>query len=327
MESRKLRNLEVSPIGYGCMGLSGGYGTNPTKEEAVKIIRYAYDMGYTLFNTAEFYTMKTVNEELVGEALQDIRNKVVLSTKFMISENWEGKSKQDLMQELRTRLENSLDKLRTDHVEIYIQARVNKSIPLEDVAYCMGEFIKEGKILGWGLSQVTARQIETANKVTPVTAIESEYSIMERTWEKEVIPFCENNNIGFMAFSPLANGFLSGKVDANTEFTGVDARRVITRFDKDNMIANQPLLDLLNQYAKEKGATPAQISLAWMLHKQDFIVPIPGSRKLERIKENFDATKVKLTDEEFNQIESELSKIEIHGDRKDEDLLKLRSLH
>ncbi len=326
MKSRKLRDLEVSPIGYGCMGLSGGYGTTPTKEDAVKIIRTAYDMGYTLFNTAEFYAMNTVNEELVGEALQDIRNKVAISTKFWISENWEGKFTQDLMEELRTRLENSLKKLRTDHVEIYTQARVNKDIPLEDVAYCMGEFIREGKILGWGLSQVTADEIKRAHGVTPVTAIESEYSIMERTYEKEVIPLCEELNVGFMAFSPLANGFLSGKVDVDTEFAGVDARRVITRFDKDNVVANQPLLDLLNQFAKGKEATPAQVSLAWMLHKKDFIVPIPGSRKLERMKENFGAVNVELTEEEFNQIETELSKIQIHGNRTDEDLAKLRML-
>src|SRR5699024_3516666 len=264
MKSRKLRDLEVSAIGYGCMGLSGGYGATPTKEEAVKIIRAAYDMGCTLFNTAEFYVMDTVNEELVGEALKEIRNEVAISTKFFITDNWEGKSSKHLMQELRTRIEHSLKKLRTDHIELYTQARVNKDIPLEDVAYCMGEFIKEGKIRGWGLSQVTADQIEKAQAVTPLTAIESEYSMMERTNEKAVIPLCEKLNIGFMAFSPLANGFLSGKVDTNTKYKGMDARRVLTRFDKDNMIANQPLLDLLHQFAKEKKATPAQISLAWM---------------------------------------------------------------
>jgi len=320
MKSRKLGNLEVSSVGYGCMGLSGGYGDTPTKEEAVKTIRAAYDMGCTLFNTAEFYVMDTVNEELVGEALKDIRSKTAISTKFLITEKPEDKS---IEQVLRSRLEASLKRLDTDHIDLYTQARVNKDIPLEDLAHCMGKFIEEGKILGWGLSQATAQQIKKSHAVTPLTAIESEYSMMERTFEKEVIPFCEENNIGFLAFSPLANGFLSGKIDANTEYEGVDARKVITRFDKENIIANQPLVSLLNKFAEEKEATPAQISLAWILHKKDFIVPIPGSRKLHRIEENLGAADVSLTDEEFNQLETELSKIEIHGDRKDEDLEKL----
>lgn len=175
MKVRKLGNLEVSAIGYGCMGLSIGYGSAPAKEEAVKLIRAAYDMGCTLFNTAEFYGHGD-NEELLGEALKDIRSKVVISNKFWIQE-WEGKSTKDLMQELRTRLENSLKRLGTDHIELYTQARVNKDIPVEDIAYCMGEFIKEGKILGWGQSQATADEIKRAHAVTPLTAIESEYSI------------------------------------------------------------------------------------------------------------------------------------------------------
>lgn len=326
MRSRKLRDLEVSTIGYGCMGLSMGYGTAPTKEDAVKLIRSAHDMGCTLFNTAEFYGRNGANEELLGEALKGIRNKVVVSTKFWINEKWEGKSTGHLMQVLKTRLENSLKRLGTDHIELYTQARVNKDIPAEDLAHCMGEFIKEGKIRGWGQSQATADEIRRAHTVTPLTAIESEYSMMERMFEKDVIPLCEELNIGFMAFSPLANGFLSGKVNADTVYTGIDARRVITRFDKNNIIANQPLLDLVHRFAKEKNATPAQVSLAWMLHKKDFIVPIPGSRKLDRIEENFGAANVTLTTEEFNQIETELSKIKIHGNRTDEDLAKLRSL-
>lgn len=325
MKVRELGSLEVSAIGYGCMGLSIGYGSAPAKEDAVKLIRGAYDMGCTLFNTAEFYGMGA-NEELLGDALKDIRSKVVISNKFWI-QKWENKSSKQLMQELRNRLESSLTRLGTDHIELYTQARVNENIPVEDVAYCMGEFIREGKILGWGQSQATADEIKRAHAVTPLTAIESEYSMMERMFEKDVIPLCEKLNIGFMAFSPLANGFLSGKVNSNTEFTGMDARRVITRFDKDNMAANQPLLDVLHQFAEEKDATPAQISLAWMLNKKDFIVPIPGSRKYHRIEENLDAANVQLTENEFNQIETELSKIEIHGDRKDEDLAKLRTLH
>lgn len=325
MESRKLRDVKVSPIGYGCMGLSGGYGATPGRKDAVRTIRSAFDMGYTLFNTAEFYVMDTVNEELVGEALADVRDNAAISTKFWISENWEGKSSRQLMENIRTRLEKSLRNLRTDHIELYTQARVNKDIPLEEVAYCMGELIKEGKILGWGLSQVGADEIERANEVTPLTAIESEYSIMERTNEKEVFPLCRKLNIGFMAFSPLANGFLSG-ASAGEAYEGRDIRRVITRFDKENVAANQPLLHLLQKFAEEKDVTAAQISLAWMLRKGDFIVPIPGSRKLERIKENLDAARVNLTDEEFDRIETELSAIEIYGDRKDEDIHKLSTL-
>ena len=220
----------------------------------------------------------------------------------------------------------SLARLGTDHVELYYQHRVPNSIPVEDVAVVMGELIAEGKILGWGQSQATEEQIRRAHAVTPLTAIQSEYSIMERMFEKDVIPACEELGIGFVPFSPLASGFLSGKVTANDTYTGDDVRRVITRFDKDNIRANRPLLDLLTAFAKEKGATPAQISLAWMLHKKDFIVPIPGSRKLERIQENLGAADVDLTDEECERIEAELAKIEIHGNRTDEDIAKLRYL-
>lgn len=325
MNYRKLRDLEVSSIGYGCMGLSMGYGSSPAKEYAIELIRSTYDMGCTLFNTAEFYGHGD-NEELLGEALKNIRSNAVITDKFWINKKWKSNSRKDLMEELRTRLENSLKRLNTNRIELYTQARVNKDIPLEDIAYCMGEFIKEGKILGWGLSEATAEQIKKAHAVTPLTAIESEYSMIERRFEKDVLPFCHEQNIGFLAFSPLANGFLSGKVDTDTDYDGIDARRVITRFDKENIIANQPLVDLLNKFTEEKDATPAQISLAWILHKKDFIVPIPGSRKLHRVEENLGAADIELTDQEFSQLEAELSKIKIHGDRKDEDLAKLRSL-
>ncbi|HEY8920005.1 MAG TPA: aldo/keto reductase [Chitinophaga sp.] len=325
MKKRKLNGLEVSAIGYGCMGLSMGYGTAPEKEEAIRLIHQAYELGCTFFDTAELYAMGA-NEQLLGEALKEIRGQVVIATKFLFQKDWEGNSGTRLMQELRSRLEASLKRLGTDHVELYYQHRVNKDIPVEEIAYCMGELIKEGKILGWGQSQATAEEIRRAHAVTPLTAIQNEYSIMERTSEKEVIPLCEALGIGFVPFSPLANGFLSGKVDPETQYTGLDARRVITRFDKDNMIANQPLLNLLNQFAAAKNATTAQISLAWMLHKKDFIVPIPGSRKPARIEENLGAAAVTLTDGEFAEIEAALGKIEIHGNRTDEDIAKLRSL-
>jgi aryl-alcohol dehydrogenase-like predicted oxidoreductase len=325
MKKRKLRDLEVSAIGYGCMGLSMGYGTAPEKNEAIRLIHQAYDLGCTFFDTAEIYAMGA-NEELVGEALKNIRGKVAIATKFLFQKTWEDNSTQRLMQELRTRLENSLQKLGTDHVELYYQHRVNKDIPVEEIAYCMGEFIKEGKILGWGQSQATVEEIRLAHAVTPLTAIQNEYSIMERMFEKDVIPVCEELRIGFVPFSPLANGFLSGKVNPETQYTGLDARRVITRFEKDNMLANQPLLEVITQFATTKNATAAQISLAWMLHKKDFIVPIPGSRKSERMEENFGAAAIELTDAEYAKIEAELSKIEIYGNRTDEDISKLRSL-
>lgn len=325
MKKRKLNGLEVSAIGYGCMGLSIGYVPTPDRAEGIRLIHQAHDLGCTFFDTAELYAMGA-NEELLGEALKDRREQVVIATKFLIPENSGYNTQAQLMKELRTRLENSLKRLGTDHVELYYQHRVNKDIPVEDFAYCMGEFIREGKILGWGQSQVTADEIRRAHAVTPLTAIQNEYSIMARQFE-DVIAVCGELGIGFVPFSPLANGFLSGKITADDQYTGMDARRVITRFNKDNILANQPLLDLINRFAAAKNATPAQISLAWMLHKEDFIVPIPGSRNAARIEENLHAAAVVLTDGEYAEIETALANIEIHGNRTDEDIAKLRTLN
>lgn len=303
-----------------------GYGAAPDKAESIRLLRHAYDTGYTFFDTAERYAMGA-NETLIGEALHDIRNNVVLATKFLIEKSDIGDySRENLFRHIKGKLEGSLGRLRTDHVELYYQHRVNKDIPVEDIAWVMGELIREGKIRGWGQSQATVDEIKRAHAITPLTAVQSEYSMMERQFEADVIPVCETLNIGFVPFSPLANGFLSGKINADTTFKGIDARRVITRFEKDNIQANQPLLDLLQQFAREKKATPAQISLAWMLHKKDFIVPIPGSRHRERIHENFGAAAVVLTQEEFTAIEVALSTVQIHGNRTDEDLAKLRTL-
>ncbi|VBB04904.1 Hypothetical protein LUCI_0110 [Lucifera butyrica] len=324
MPKRKLRNLEVSAIGLGCMGFSHGYGPGPDKNEAIKLIRQAYDLGCTFFDTAEGYGLGS-NEELVGEALKPIRDKVIIATKFRVADSEYG-SKKKTLRSVRSHLDASLKRLGTEHVELYYQHRINKNVPVEEIAYCMGELIREGKILGWGQSQSTEDEIRRAHAVTPLTAIQSEYSIMERMFEKDVIPACEELGIGFVPFSPLASGFLSGKVNADTQYVGDDVRRVITRFNRENILANQSLLDLITRFAEMKGATPAQISLAWMLHKKDFIVPIPGSRKLERIGENLGAADVELTEEEFTQIEAELAKIEVHGNRTDEDIAKLRWL-
>lgn len=324
MKMRKLRELEVSAIGMGCMGFNHGYGPGPDSEESINLIRQSFGLGCTFFDTAEGYAAGA-NEELVGKALKPIRDKVVLATKFRLSTE-EAITEKKALESARAHLEASLKRLGTDRVDLYYLHRVNKDVPVEMIAYCMGILIKEGKILGWGQSQSTVEEIRRAHAVTPLTAVQSEYSIMERMFEGDVIPACEELGIGFVPFAPLASGFLSGKANTDTQYVGDDVRRVITRFDKGNILANQPVLDLLNQFAAQKNATPAQISLAWMLHKKNFIVPIPGMRRLSRIQENLGAVDVELTIDEFNQIETELGKIEIYGNRTDEDIAKLRDI-
>jgi aryl-alcohol dehydrogenase-like predicted oxidoreductase len=323
MRTRTIAGLTVSAVGLGTMGFSHGYGPSDVDDDqAVELIRAAHDLGCTFFDTAEGYG-DGHNEELLGRALAPIRDQVVLATKFFVGGPL---SAAELNRGIREHLEASLRRLGTDHVELYYQHRVPDSIPVEDIAAVMGELIAEGKIGGWGQSQSTAEQIRRAHTVTPLTAIQSEYSMMERMFEKDVIPTCGELGIGFVPFSPLGAGFLSGTYSAEQTYTGDDVRRVITRFTPDNIRANQPLLDLLSHFAKEKSATTAQISLAWMLHKYDFLVPIPGSRKLSRIQENLGAADVTLTDDELDRIEAELSKIEIHGNRTDEDIATLNTL-
>lgn len=324
MKKRKIgaAGLEVSAVGYGCMGLSHGYGETPEKDEAIALMRNAYELGCNFFDTAEAYGAGE-NEKLVGEGIAPIRQNLILATKFRIYPDEEVSTMPQLMKAVESHLDASLKRLKTDYVDLYYQHRVSKQIPVEAIAWCMGELIKKGKIRSWGQSQSTAEQIRLAHAVTPMTAVQSEYSMMERTFEKEVIPACGELGIGFVPFSPLGSGFLSGKYTPAQEYKGDDVRRVITRFEKENMVANQPLLDLLHLFAQEKNATPAQISLAWMLHKYKFLVPIPGSRKPERIAENLHAADLELTPEEFNRIEAELANIEIHGNRTDEDIARL----
>lgn len=324
MKKRKIgaAGLEVSAVGYGCMGLSHGYGETPEKDEAIALMRNAYELGCNFFDTAEAYGAGE-NEKLMGEGIAPIRQNLILATKFRIYPDEEVSTMPQLMKAVESHLDASLKRLKTDYVDLYYQHRVSKQIPVEAIAWCMGELIKKGKIRGWGQSQSTAEQIRLAHAVTPMTAVQSEYSMMERIFEKEVIPACGELGIGFVPFSPLGSGFLSGKYTPAQEYKGDDVRRVITRFEKENMVANQPLLDLLHLFAQEKNATPAQISLAWMLHKYKFLVPIPGSRKPERIAENLHAADLELTPEEFNRIEAELANIEIHGNRTDEDIARL----
>lgn len=312
--------LEVSAVGYGCMGLSHGYGAVPEHDEAIRLIRKAYELGCTFFDTAEEYGAGH-NELLVGEAIEPFRDKIVLATKLHLNSS-EG----DTETVIRRHLEESMKRLRTDYIDLYYQHRIEEDDKVEEVAEVMGKLVKEGKIRGWGQSQATPDQIRRAHAIAPLTAIQSEYSMMERMFEKKVIPTCEELGIGFVAFSPIASGFLSGKYTNRSTYSGDDVRRVITRFSKENVEANQPLLDLLHKVAAAKNATPAQISLAWMLHKKDFIVPIPGMRRDERIIENLGAADVELTDKEFEQIEAELAKIEIHGNRTDEDIAKLKDM-
>lgn len=328
MKYRKLRDIEVSAVGMGCMGFSHGYGALPPEEESIRLIRKAYDLGCTLFDTAEAYG-PYVNEELVGKAVKPFRDKIILTTKFSPvfqtgQEIPEGKlSKKGITNALN----DSLKRLQTDYIDIYYEHRVPLDSNVEEVAQWMGEFIKEGKIRAWGQSQSTVEQIRKAHAVTPLTAIQSEYSMMERMFEKDVIPVCQELNIGFVAFSPMASGFLSGKYNKDMQYKGDDVRRVITRFNPENVEKNQPLLDLLHSVADKKGVTPAQLSLAWMLHKYPHVVPIPGMRKDERVVENLGAAEVVLSDEEFKNIEAELNKITIYGNRTDEDIHKLGTVN
>ncbi|MCR5256858.1 MAG: aldo/keto reductase [Desulfovibrio sp.] len=326
MKTRMLGSLSVSAMGLGCMGFSHGYGATPPEAESIRLIRKAYDeYGCTLFDTAEVYATYA-NEELVGKALKPIRDKVVLCTKFMPGvflpgqEIPEGKTSR---RGLRGALEASLRRLQTDYVDLYYEHRVPGDRDPGEVAEWMGELMREGKIRAWGVSEATPSQIRRAHAVTPLCAVQSEYSLMERRPEQEVLPLCRELGIGFVAYSPMAGGFLSGKYSSASTFEGDDVRRVITRYDRKNMVANQPLLDLLHAFAGDKGATPAQIALAWMLAKHGFLVPIPGMRSDERLAENFGAVDVALDEEELRLLEEALAGIPVHGDRKDSDILKL----
>lgn len=326
MKFRKLGNIEVSAVGMGCMGFSTGYGEIPPEEESIRMIRLSHDLGCTLYDTAEVYAIFR-NENLVGKALEPIRHEIILASKYsptpLPGQDFpEGKLSKG---GLNHALEDSLKRLRTDYLDIYFVHRLPQEVEVEQLAEWFGELIKAGKIRGWGLSEVSAEMIRRAHKVTPLTAIESEYSMMARQWEENEISTCAELGIGVMAYSPMAGGLLSGKIKSNTEFKGDDVRRTITRYSKENIDKNQPVVDLVKKFAAEKNATPAQISLAWVMHK-DFIVPIPGMRKDERIRENLGAADVTLTDSEYKQLTDELNKLEIFGDRKDEDIAKLGSM-
>lgn len=314
--------IEVSAIGYGCMGFSHGYDDCPDQNTAIDLIRLAYKKGCTFFDTAQSYAYGE-NEKLVGEAVKPFRNKVILATKIHLPDE----AKANLEEHIEYIINQSLQRLQTDYIDLLYLHRINPAIPVEKVVEVFAKMIKNGKIKGYGLSQASAEEIRRANKIEPVTAVQSEYSIMEREFEKDVIPVCKELGIGFVAFSPMASGYLSGKHTApNNSYTGDDVRRVITRYSAENVRANLPLLKLLDEWAERKHATSSQISLAWMLNKENFIVPIPGMRKIERVSENFNATEIEFTAEEFAEFENQLSEIKIYGNRTDEDIKKLKLL-
>lgn len=322
MKTRKLGNLEVSAIGMGCMGFTHAYGNPPPEEEGIRLVHYAFEQGCNFFDTAEMYSYFK-NEEFVGRALKELpRDKVVISDKFWPTA-LPGQDEPKLSEaNLRKALEDSLRRLGTDYIDLYTEHQMVDGSE-EDVAYIMGKFIQEGKIRGWGQSSSSAEQIRRAHAVTPVTAIQSEYSMMERKWEKDVLPLCRELGIGFVAFAPLGNGFLSGKYHAGEAYAQNDLRRVITRFTPENMKANEPLLALIRRFADEKGATDAQIALAWDLAYGDFVVPIPGMRKETRIRENLGAADVTLTADEYRQLTDALDRMTIHGTRDGKDIRKL----
>lgn len=318
MEKRKLgkSNLEVSAIGLGCMGLSYGYGPATDKQTAIKLIRTAFELGVTFFDTAEAYGPFT-NEELLGEALASFRDQVVIATKFGFTFEADGKltgtdSRPEHVKEVA---EASLERLNTDRIDLFYQHRVDPNVPIEDVAGAVKELIQEGKVKHFGLSEAGMQTLRRAHAVQLVTALQNEYSLWWRKPEEEVLPTCDELGIGFVPFSPLGKGFLTGKIDENTTFDKSDFRNIVPRFTPEARKVNQALVDLLRQIAELKNATPAQIALAWLLAQKPWIVPIPGTTKLHRLEENIAAANVELTPGDLREIDQAASSIAIEGAR------------
>jgi aryl-alcohol dehydrogenase-like predicted oxidoreductase len=316
MKKRRLgsSNLEVSALGFGCMGLNFAYGPALDKQEAIALIRAAFENGVTLFDTAEAYGPFT-NEELVGEALAPIRDQVVIATKFGFKDGNSQSGVDSRPERIREVAEASLRRLKTDRIDLFYQHRVDPKVPIEDVAGTVRDLIREGKVKHFGLSEAGVQSIRRAHAVQPVSALQSEYSLWWREPEAEVLPTCEELGIGFVPFSPLGKGFLTGKIDENTSFAKDDFRNIVPRFSPEARKANQALVDLLARIAAAKKATPAQIALAWLLSRKTWIVPIPGTTKLYRLEENVRAASVELTQEDLRQIEEPLAQIKVQGDR------------
>jgi len=321
MEKRKLGNsgLEVSALGLGCMGLSFGYGPPTDKQDAVRLIRAAFEAGVTFFDTAECYGPFT-NEELLGEALSPFRKKVIIATKFGFQDGDSKKGLDSSPARIRAVAEASMKRLKTDYIDLFYQHRVDPNIPIEEVAGTIRDLISEGKVRHWGLSEAGTETIRSAHAVQPVAALQSEYSLFFREPEKEIIPTLEELGIGFVPFSPLGKGFLTGAINETTKFSSSDFRNIVPRFSEENRKANQALVNLLKSIATEKDATPAQIALAWLLIQKPWITPIPGTTKLHRLQENIGATTIKLSVEDIQQIETSASKIVIQGARYPENL-------
>jgi len=313
MEKKVLGNgLTVSAVGMGCMGLSHGCGPATDREEAIRLIRAAVDIGYTFFDTAECYGPYE-NEEIVGEALEGLKGKVVIATKFGIAHLDEDTGAMVLdssPEAIRKALNGSLKRLGVDCIDLYYQHRQDPKTPVEVVAQTMGELIREGKIRHWGLSAVDADTIRRAHAVCPVTAVESEYSMMYRKLEKEVLPACEELEIGLVPYTPLGKGFLTGKYTKDSKYPKGDLRNIMTRYKPEVMDANRTLLDFIEKAAAERGATPAQIALAWVMARNPHVVPIPGTRNTERLKENAGAAEIKLSEEEYADFNGLLSQID-----------------
>jgi len=326
MKTRKLGNLEVSAIGLGCMGMTYGYGPAPDKQAMISLIRSAVEHGITLFDTAEVYGPFT-NEELVGEALAPVRERVVIATKFGFKpgpddqSRWNGLDSRP--EHIREVAEASLKRLGMETIDLLYQHRVDPDVPIEDVAGAVKELIKEGKVRHFGLSEPGVETIRRAHAVQPVAAVQSEYSLWWREPEAEVLPALDELGIGFVPFSPLGRGFLTGKIDENTAFDSSDFRNSLPRFTPEARKANQTLVDLVAKIAAQKQATSAQIALAWLLAQKPWIVPIPGTTKLSRLEENIGAVSVELTSEDLREIESAASQIRIEGARYPEQLQRM----
>ena len=317
MQKRKLgnSNLEVSTLGLGCMGLSYGYGPATEKQQAITLIRTAYERGVTFFDTAEAYGPYK-NEELLGEAVAPFRDKIVIATKFGFAfENGAINGTNSKPAHIREVAEASLKRLNTDVIDLLYQHRVDPEVPIEDVAGTVKDLIAEGKVRHFGMSEASAKTLRRAHAVQPVTALQSEYSLWWREPEKEILPTLEELGIGFVPFSPLGKGFLTGTISAETKFDAKDFRNVVPRFSEENRKANQAVVDTLGQIANQKKATPAQIALAWLLAQKSWIVPIPGTTKLHRLEENLGAANVELTASDLREIETALSGIDVRGER------------
>jgi len=332
MQKRKLgnSNLEVSALGLGCMGMSVGYGPASDKKEMISLIRTAVERGVTFFDTAEAYGPFT-NEELVGEALAPLRDQVVIATKFgckpdpnggpALNTRWTAQNSRP--EHVKEVAEASLKRLKTDVIDLFYQHRVDPNVPIEDVAGAVKDLIQQGKVKHFGLSEAGVQTIRRAHAVQPVAALQSEYSLWSREPEAEVIPTLEELGIGFVPFSPLGRGFLTGKITEDTKFDSTDFRTVVPRFTPENRKANQALVDLLSRIAEQKKATPAQIALAWLLAQKPWIVPIPGTTKLSRLDENNGSLAIKFTSDDLREIDSAASKITVQGDRYPERVLRM----